>query len=127
MALHISTSGPGGRVVIDGTLTIRNVSALRDEIGLRCCECMVLEVDLAGVTEVDAAGLQGLASAARGARLRTSGAKQTWVDGPFSESKELIADFAILKDVTFAETKTFTERYAAILGDIEVDIREVDA
>ncbi len=70
MALHISTSGPGGRVVIDGTLTIRNVSALRDEIGLRCCECMVLEVDLAGVTEVDAAGLQGLASAGCGARLR---------------------------------------------------------
>jgi anti-anti-sigma regulatory factor len=70
MALHISTSGPGGRVVIDGTLTIRNVSAVRDEIGLRCCECMVLEVDLAGVTEVDAAGLQGLASAGRGARLR---------------------------------------------------------
>ena len=70
MALHISTCGPGGRVVIDGTLTIRNVSALRDEIGLRCCECLVLEVDLAGVTEVDPAGLQGLASAGRGARLR---------------------------------------------------------
>ncbi len=70
MALHIFTSGPGGRVVIDGTLTIRNVSAVRDEIGLRCCECMLLEVDLGGVTEIDPAGLQWLASAGRGARLR---------------------------------------------------------
>lgn len=73
MALHISTAGPGGRVVIDGTLTIRNVSAVRDEIGLRCCECLVLEVDLAGVTEIDPAGLQGLqglASAGGQARLR---------------------------------------------------------
>ena len=70
MALHISTSGPRGRVLIDGTLTIRNVSAVRDEIGLRCCECLVLEVDLAGVTEIDPAGLQGLASAGGQARLR---------------------------------------------------------
>jgi anti-anti-sigma regulatory factor len=70
MALHISTSGPGGRVLIDGMLTIRNVSAVRDEIGLRCCECLVVEVDLAGVTEIDAAGLQGLASAGGQARLR---------------------------------------------------------
>ena len=70
MALHISTSGPGGRVAIDGTLTIHNVWAVRDEIGLRCCECLVLEVDLAGVTEIDPAGLQWLASAAGGMRLR---------------------------------------------------------
>jgi ABC-type transporter Mla MlaB component len=70
MALHISTCGPGGRVLIDGMLTIRNVSAVRDEIGLRCCECLVVEVDLAGVTEIDAAGLQGLASAGGQARVR---------------------------------------------------------
>ena len=70
MAVHISTSGPGGRVLIDGMLTIRNVSAVRDEIGLRCCECLVVEVDLAGVTEIDPAGLQGLASAGGQARLR---------------------------------------------------------
>ena len=70
MGLHISTSGPGGRVVIDGTLTIRNVSAVRDEIGLRCCEGLVLEVDLAGVTEIDPAGLQWLASGMRTTGLR---------------------------------------------------------
>lgn len=53
-----------------------------------------------------------------------SGAR-LFVDGPFTESKELIAGFSILELPTLDEAKRFTEEYAAILGDNEVDIREV--
>ena len=60
-----------------------------------------------------------------GARLRRSGGKQAWMDGPFAESKELIAGFTIVKLDTLAEAKAWTERYAEILGDCEVDVQEV--
>jgi hypothetical protein len=51
--------------------------------------------------------------------------KRQWIDGPFTESKELVAGFAILEVSTLDDAKRFTEEYAAILGDNEVDIREV--
>lgn len=66
-----------------------------------------------------------LKSSARGARLRTHGGKHSWVDGPFAESKELVAGFAIIKVDSIDEAKAFTTRYADILGDLEVDVREV--
>lgn len=79
--------------------------------------------------EMQAAGVllaaEQLKSSARGARLRASGGKHSWVDGPFAESKELIAGFTILKVGTLEEAKAWTDRYATILGDIEVDVREV--
>ena len=59
-----------------------------------------------------------------GARLSSASAgKRTWVDGPFAESKELIAGFSILERPSLAEAKVWADRYAAVLGDNEVDIR----
>jgi hypothetical protein len=67
-----------------------------------------------------------LAPSSRGARLASSkDAKRTWVDGPFAESKELIAGFSILELPTFEQAKAWADRYAAILGENEVDIREL--
>jgi hypothetical protein len=64
------------------------------------------------------------APSSKGKRL-PSGAKQErrWLDGPFSESKELIAGFAILELPSWDDAIAWTERYAAILCDIEIDIR----
>ena len=67
-----------------------------------------------------------LKPSARGARLRSSQGKHSWVDGPFAETKEMISGFTILKLDSLAEAKAWTERYADILGDIEVDVREVE-
>ena len=49
------------------------------------------------------------------------------MDGPFAESKELIAGFSLLELPSKAEVIAWADRYAAILGDNEVDIREVHA
>jgi hypothetical protein len=68
--------------------------------------------------------VERLGPSSGGARLRRSGGKQAWMDGPFAESKELIAGFTILKVDSLAEAKAWTERYAEILGDCEVDIQE---
>ena len=38
-------------------------------------------------------GMEGLQPSSKGARVRFSGAKRTVIDGPFTETKELIAGY----------------------------------
>jgi hypothetical protein len=71
--------------------------------------------------------VETLAPSSRGLRLSTREGKRSWVDGPFAESKELIAGFSLLELPGRAEIIAWADRYAAILGDNEVDIREVHA
>jgi hypothetical protein len=61
-------------------------------------------------------------------RLHFVDHKMTVVDGPFTESKELIGGFAVMELADMDEAIAMTTRYAEILGGtLEVDIREVDA
>lgn len=65
-----------------------------------------------------------LAPSRNGTRLAPAASgKRAWVDGPFAESKELIAGFSILERPSLDEAKAWADRYAAVLGDNEVDIR----
>ncbi len=67
---------------------------------------------------------QSLAPSAKGARLaRGPKDKRSWTDGPFTESKEMIAGFSVLGLPSLAEVKAWAERYAAILDGNEVDVR----
>jgi hypothetical protein len=69
-----------------------------------------------------------LAPTSQGARLGSEAkGKRTWVDGPFAESKELIAGFSLLELPSKADVIAWANRYAAILGDNEVDVREAYA
>jgi hypothetical protein len=68
-----------------------------------------------------------LAPSSRGARLASGpSSKRSWVDGPFAESKELIAGFCVLELPARADAIAWADRYAAILGDNEVDVRELE-
>jgi len=69
--------------------------------------------------------IETLAPSSRGARAGASKSKRTWVDGPFAESKELIAGFSILELPSKADALAWADRYAAILVDSEVDVREL--
>lgn len=62
-----------------------------------------------------------------GARLPAAprGSHRTWIDGPFAESKELIAGFSILNLPDKAAALTWGTRYAEILDGNEVDVREL--
>ena len=50
------------------------------------------------------------------------GVKHAVVDGPFAESKELIAGFSLIKVASKEEALQWTERYGRVLGDVEVDV-----
>jgi hypothetical protein len=63
-----------------------------------------------------------LEPSSKGARLTS---KRNWVDGPFAEAKELVAGFSIINLPSLADAKAWAEKYGAILGDNEVDVREV--
>ena len=62
----------------------------------------------------------------RGVRLRFRDGKRTLMDGPFTESKELIAGFSILEVSSIEDAVAIAEHFAAIIGDIEIDIRPMD-
>ena len=66
-----------------------------------------------------------LAGTDKGARYRKRGGKREWIDGPFTEAKELIAGFSIVELPSLAAAKQWAEAYADILGDNEVDVRTV--
>lgn len=66
-----------------------------------------------------------LAPSSRGARSRVESGKRTWTDGPFAESKELVAGFSILELPALADARTWADEYAGVLGDNEVDVRVV--
>ena len=69
---------------------------------------------------------ESLAPSSKGARATATKGKRTWVDGPFAESKELIAGFSLLSLPTKAAALAWADRYAAILVDCEVDVLEVN-
>jgi hypothetical protein len=66
-----------------------------------------------------------LAPSSKGARASAGQAKRVWIDGPFAESKELIAGFSILEVPTKQAAIAWADRYAAILADNQVDVREL--
>lgn len=66
-----------------------------------------------------------LAPSKAGARYRKTGGKRAWTDGPFTESKELVAGFSIVELPALADARAWAEAYGAILGDNEVDVRVV--
>ncbi|HXU64690.1 MAG TPA: YciI family protein [Polyangia bacterium] len=69
---------------------------------------------------------EGLQPSSKGARIRFSGGKQTVVDGPFAETKELIAGFWILQCRSKEEALEWAKRCPQPMpGDCELELRQV--
>jgi len=69
---------------------------------------------------------EGLQSSSKGARVRFSGPKRTVVDGPFAETKELVAGFWIWKVKSKEEAIEWVRRCPNPMpGDSEIEIRQV--
>ena len=69
---------------------------------------------------------EGLQSSARGKRVRFSGTKRTVVDGPFAETKELIAGFWIWRVKSMDEAVEWLKRCPnPHPSDSEIEIRQV--
>jgi hypothetical protein len=65
----------------------------------------------------------GLQPSAKGKRVRLSGSKVSVTDGPFTESKELIASYALLEVKSMAEAVHWTTRFLQALGTGECELR----
>jgi hypothetical protein len=72
---------------------------------------------------------EGLQPSSSGARVRYSGSKRMVIDGPFAETKELIAGYAILQFASKAEAIEWTKRFVEVDapgrlgGESECEIR----
>ena len=71
---------------------------------------------------------EGLTATSKGARVKFSGDKRTVIDGPFTETKELIAGFTIIEVKSLEEAIEWVKRAPNAFspnGEAEVEIRKV--
>ena len=67
---------------------------------------------------------EGLHPSSKGKRVRFSGSQRTVTDGPFAETKELIAGFWILKAKSMDDVMEWVKR-APFDGGTEIEVRPV--
>jgi len=71
----------------------------------------------------------GLRPTSEGVRVRLRSGKLSTLDGPFTETKEVIGGYAILEAGSKAEAIELTRRFLKIHGDeweIECEVRQLD-
>ena len=93
---------------------------LPDEKALTAMGKFNVELEKAGVL----LAAEGLQASSKGARVKFSGAKRTVIDGPFAETKELIAGFWLWEVESKEEAIEWLKR-APFEDGFEVEIRQV--
>jgi hypothetical protein len=71
----------------------------------------------------------GLRPTAEGVRVRLRGGKLSTIDGPFTETKEMIGGFAILEAGSMQEAIGPSKRFLRVHGnewDLECEVRQLD-
>ena len=70
----------------------------------------------------------GLRATSMGWRVKYAGEKRTVIDGPFSESKELIAGYTLIQVKTREEAMEWAKRFPAPHGpntEAEIEVRQL--
>ena len=86
---------------------------------------LIDEMTRAGVL-LDAAGLR---PTAEGVRVKLRSGQTSVVDGPFTESKEVIGGYALLKAASMGEAIELTRRFLLTHGpewEIECEVRQLE-
>ncbi|WP_211461843.1 YciI family protein [Collimonas silvisoli] len=70
---------------------------------------------------------EGLQPSAKGARIKFSAGKPTVLDGPFAETKELMAGFTMIQVKSRQEAIEWVKRWPVLDGDgaVELELRQV--
>jgi hypothetical protein len=70
---------------------------------------------------------EGLAPTSKGARVKFTGDERTVIDGPFIETKELVAGFTIIRVKSLEEAIELVKRTPNVFpnGEAEVEIRKL--
>lgn len=81
------------------------------------------------ITEMQAAGVllatEGCMPSSYGAKVRRRNGKITVVDGPFTETKEIVGGFALFQCNSKDEAIAWTTRFLNVAGDGESEIRQI--
>jgi hypothetical protein len=106
------------------------VKATRDsEAGVMPSEQLLAEMGRFNEELVKAGVMQageGLQPSSKGARVRFSGKDRKVIDGPFAETKELVAGFWIWKCASLQEAIDWVKRCPNPMpGDSEIEIRQI--
>lgn len=86
---------------------------------------LIDEMTKAGVL-LDTAGLR---PTSEGVRVKLSGGRTSVVDGPFTEAKEVIGGYAILKAGSMDEAIELTRRFLLVHGDewdLDCEVRQLE-
>ena len=68
---------------------------------------------------------EGLQPSSKGTRVKLHGGKPVVIDGPFTETKELIAGFTMIQVRSKEEAIEWVKRWPVEDGDAELEIRQV--
>jgi hypothetical protein len=68
---------------------------------------------------------EGCLPSSLGARVKLSGGKFSVTDGPFTEAKEIVGGFALIRAKSKEEAIELTRNFLKIAGDGESEIRQV--
>lgn len=82
------------------------------------------ELARAGVL-LDASGLQ---PSSKGWRIQYAGQRRTVIDGPFTETKELVAGYTLIRVTSRAEALELAQRFPNPAGegrDAEIEVRQL--
>jgi hypothetical protein len=69
---------------------------------------------------------EALRPSAKGRRYKNSRQGLHLIDGPFTESKELIAGYTIVIAESLEDASSWAERYIGVVEADEVDVRELE-
>ena len=67
----------------------------------------------------------GLKPSSKGARVKITGGTPTVTDGPFAETKELIAGFTMIQCASLAEAIAWTKKWPASDAGAVIEIRQL--
>ena len=80
--------------------------------------------------ELGAAGAllsgEGLRPSREGARVKFAGGRRTVLDGPFSETKEMIAGYTMIQVPALADAIAFAKRWLTIHVETGVDVHAAE-
>jgi hypothetical protein len=68
---------------------------------------------------------EGCLPSALGARVRSTNGKVSVTDGPFTESKEVVGGFAILRANSKEEAIQLAKDFLKVVGDGECELRQI--
>ena len=81
------------------------------------------------IEEITNAGVllatDGLQPSSKGTRVKLSEGKVTVTDGPFVETKELVASYAVFQVKSMPEAIEWATRFLKVLGEGECEIRQL--